>query len=138
VAKHQPSSPLSRRAFGRRVALATAAAGIIPSARVRGTPDRPHADGAAGHHAPFRQDGPSSHTLSPEGRERLESMWQNVQRKHGDRLTEEQKVRLRKILTNNVRMLESVYAVPVKNGDAPATALRLVEGRSRPSSRRDE
>jgi hypothetical protein len=134
VAKHQPSRPLSRRAFGRRVALATAAAGVIPSARVLGMADASRTDGAGGHHARFTQDGPTSHALSPEGRERLESMWQNVQRKHGDRLTEEQKVRMRKIIANNVRMLESVYAVPVKNGDAPATALRLVEDRSRPGS----
>jgi hypothetical protein len=64
-------------------------------------------------------------------------MWQNVQRKHGDRLTEDQKVRMRKIIANNVRLLESVYAVPVKNGDAPATALLLVVDKSRLPSRRD-
>jgi hypothetical protein len=137
VAKHRPSSPLSRRAFGKRVALVTAAAGIVPSARVVGGPDAPHAGGVTGDHARFTQDGPSSASLSPAGRERLESMWQNVQRKHGDRLTEDQKTRMRKIIANNVRLLESVYAVPVKNGDAPATALLLVVDKSRPTSRRD-
>jgi hypothetical protein len=114
----------------------TAAAGIAPAARAAGRADPPHAGGVAVHHGPFEQDGAAAHALSPESRARFESMWENVQRKHGHRLTEEQQARMRKIVANNVRLLESVYAVPVTNGDAPATALRLVEDKSGPRARR--
>jgi hypothetical protein len=120
------SSPLSRREFGKRVALVTGAA-VVPSARAVANSVDPHAGGYAGHHAPFTQADPSLDRLSAEGRVRFESMWQNVLRKHGDRLTDEQKTRMRKIIANNVIMLESVYAVPVKNGDTPATTLLLVD-----------
>src|SRR3954467_12728804 len=65
--------------------------------------------------------------LSAEGRVRFESMWQNVLRKHGDRLNDEQRTRMRKIIVSNVTMLEAVYAVPLSNGDAPATILLLKE-----------
>jgi hypothetical protein len=117
------SSPhVSRREFARRVALATAA-GIVPSAPVVGKANEPQAD-------------PSLAKLAPESRARFESMWEHVQRQHGGRLTGEQLTRMRKIIANNVRMLESVYAVPVDNGDTPATALLLVEDESRPAGSR--
>ena len=105
------SSPLSRREFGQRVALATGA-GIAASART--------ADALG-------QDDRAVEKLSAEGRVRFESMWQNVLRRHGGRLTDEQKTRMRKIIANNVAMLETVYAVALNNGDAPATTLLLVE-----------
>ena len=113
------SSALSRREFGRRVALA-AGAGVVPAAGVLG-----------GYAGPFNQDDPALQKLSAEGRVRFESMWQNVLRKHGARLNDEQKTRMRKIIVANVTMLETIYAVPVKNGDTPATTLLLVESAGR-------
>jgi len=120
------SSPLSRREFGQRVALATGA-GIVASTPVSGDVRPAHADGDAGHQDPVNPDDPAIRKLSAEGRVRFESMWQSVLRKHGARLTGEQKTRMRKIIANNAAMLESVYAVSVNNGDAPATTLLLVE-----------
>jgi hypothetical protein len=133
------SAPLSRREFGKRVALVSGA-GVAASAGVSGIIVDAHADRHA-HGAPLHQDDPSLDKLSADGRARFESMWQNVLRKHGDRLTDEQKTRMRKIIVNNVTMLDSVYAVPIKNGDTPATTLLLVEGQAaprtvRPSSKR--
>jgi hypothetical protein len=114
--KSSPRSSLSRREFGQRVALATAGAGIASSAR---------ADGHSRLAEASAQDDRAVAKLSAEGRVRFESMWQNVLRKHGDRLTADQKTRMRKIIASNVTMLETIYAVPVRNGDAPATTLRL-------------
>jgi hypothetical protein len=111
------SSALSRREFGQRVALATGA-GLASSAP---------AAGADGHHDAAAQDDRAMEKLSAEGRVRFESMWQNVLRRHGDRLTADQKTRMRKIIASNVKMLETIYAVPVGNGDAPATTLLLTE-----------
>jgi len=59
-------------------------------------------------------------------------MWQAVLRKHGDRLTAEQKARMQKIIASNVRMLESIDAVALKNGDTPASTLLLAVGKVQP------
>jgi hypothetical protein len=115
------SSRVSRREFGKRLALVTGA-GIVPSARVIGGAVQSHAAGSS----PGQND-PALQRLSAEGRLRFDLMWQSILRKHGDRLTDDQKSRMRKIVATNVTMLESVYAVPVKNGDAPATSLLLFD-----------
>lgn len=115
---------VSRRDFGKRVAM-LGSASILPShqaARTGRGDDRGD--------APRDQDAPGQpdrllERLSPEGRLRFDTMWQSVIRRHGNRLTDEQKTRMRKIIANNVKMLEPIYAVPLKNGDAPATVLRL-------------
>ena len=114
MAQKSPSS-VSRREFGKRVALVTGA-GIVPSARV-----------GVAVEAPLYQNDPDLQKLSAEGRLRFDLMWQNILRKHGDRLNDGQKSRMRKIVATNVTMLESVYAVPVTNGDAPATSLLLLD-----------
>ena len=115
------SSSWSRREFGKRLAVVTGA-GIVPSTRVAGDGGESHAAGSA-----LEQNDPALQRLSAEGRLRFDLMWQNILRKHGDRLTDEQKSRMRKIVATNVAMLESVYAVAVKNGDAPATSLLLLD-----------
>ena len=112
---------LTRRAFGR---LAVLGGGGLALPRLAGT-------GAADPHAASRSEAQTDaalQKLSPEGRARFESMWQSVLRNHGDRFTEDQKTRLRRIISRNVSMLEAVYAVDVRNGDGPATVLRLVDG----------
>jgi hypothetical protein len=84
--------------------------------------------------SPLDQNDPALEKLSAEGRLRFDLMWQNILRKNGDRLTDEQKSRMRKIVATNVTMLESLYAVPVNNGDAPATSLLLLDDKAaRPS-----
>ena len=97
---------VSRREFGRRLAVASAAVAAMPGAIRATEPQPPSADGDT----------------------RIDAMWQSVLRKHGDRLTQDQKARLRKIITYNVRLLDAVAAFPLSNGDAPATTLRLVDG----------
>jgi hypothetical protein len=121
------ASALSRREFGKRVALVTGAAASLQRAGSGSNVIPSPKD-------PFTQDDQSLRTLSTEGRTRFESMWQNVLRKHGDRLTDDQKVRMRKIIVNNITLLQSVYAVPVQNDDTPATILRLVEDKTSPRS----
>ena len=126
------SSSVSRREFGRRIALVS---GAVPSARVLGAFAGASPEELSSHHGPGAQSDRAVQDLSAEGRVRFDSMWQNVLRKHGDRLSDEQKTRMRKIIASNVTMLESVYAVAVANGDTPATALLLVEDKTTPRSR---
>ena len=114
---------LSRRAFGR---LAIVGAGGLASAKHAGS-------SAAGTHPALHQGAQTDpdaalQKLSRDARARFESMWQSVLRQHGDKFNDEQTARIRRIVARNVAMLEAVYAVDVRNGDGPATVLRLVDG----------
>jgi hypothetical protein len=55
----------------------------------------------------------------------IDAKYANVIRKFGDRLTEEQRKRVRDIIANHERMLARIRAVPLENADAPATGFRL-------------
>jgi hypothetical protein len=125
------SSRLSRREFGRHAALLSGAA-VLPSVNASASIDHPHAGTHAGQNVPTDQDEPALRKLSPEGRSRFESMLQSVLQKHRDHLTDDQKIRLRKIVASNVTMLEAVYAVPLNNGDTPATILLLLDDSTTP------
>ncbi len=112
------SPGISRREFAKGAALATAAAVVPVEAQAAKTLDQSPA-----------QD-PAISKLSPEGRARFESMLRNVMQKHDDHFTAEQKTRMRKIIANNAKMLDTIYAVPLKNGDTPATVLLLAVEKS--------
>ena len=121
-----PRAPaLSRREFGKRVALVTGAAASLQRASSGSSVIPAPADAS-------NQDDPSVRSLSAAGRIRFESMWHNVLEKHGHRFTDDQKMRMRKIIAYNVTLLGSIYAVPVKNDDTPATSLLLVEDKTSP------
>jgi hypothetical protein len=49
----------------------------------------------------------------------------NVIRKYGDRLSPDQREKIRKILTENEEMLAAVRAYPLENGDSAAGLLLL-------------
>jgi len=63
--------------------------------------------------------------LSPEQVQDVEAKLANIVRKYGDRLTQEQRQHLRRILRYNERMLAGVRAFPLKNGDSPASVLKV-------------
>jgi len=64
--------------------------------------------------------------LPPKDQAEVDAKLASVVRKYGDRLTEEQKTRVRGVLARHQRMLMRVQEFPLENGDAPATALRLI------------
>ena len=49
----------------------------------------------------------------------------NIVRKYGSRLSQEERVHLRKILVYNEKMLASVRAFPLENGDSPASVFKV-------------
>ena len=55
----------------------------------------------------------------------MDAKFSDVVRKYGDRLSDEQKTRVRGVLANHQRMLARVRVFPIDNSDAPATGLRL-------------
>jgi hypothetical protein len=95
---------ISRRGFGKRAALAAfvPAAFSEPQARTSGPP------------------------LPASDQAEVDAKFANVVRQYGDRLSEEQRNRVRTVLARHQRMLMHVREFPLDNGDAPATGLRLV------------
>jgi hypothetical protein len=55
----------------------------------------------------------------------IESRHQRIIQKYGDRLTPEQKSRLRKILVFNEKMMEPIRNFPLENGQPTASALKF-------------
>ena len=64
-------------------------------------------------------------TLSPAENSEVEARYNNAIRQYGDRLSEEQRQRIRRILTTNERMMSHIREFPLDNGDTPATVLKL-------------
>jgi hypothetical protein len=69
-----------------------------------------------------RQQGPP---LSDAENAEVEARYQEAMRRYGSRMTEEQKQRIRSILTTNERMMAHIREFPLDNGDTPATVLKL-------------
>jgi len=94
---------ISRRGLARRAALAVAL-------------------GAAKTAAPQPQ---GQAPLDAADQTEVDAKFANVVRVYGNRLTDEQKTRVRGVLGRHQRMLARVRAFPISNSDAPATGLRL-------------
>lgn len=109
----------SRRDFSRSAIAAVAAAALAPTPALPQRGETP----AAG--SPPQQQAPDLSDLSAEARAEIDAKVENVIRRWGDRLSDEQKTRMRTIITRHVRMLETVRKFPLKNGDAPASVLKL-------------
>lgn len=115
-------SRFTRRQFGRGAVAVIAVAALAPASA---TPQRGDAP------APPQQ-GPDVSDLSPAARAEIDAKVENAIRRWGDRINDEQKTRLRTIITRHVRMLETVRKFPVKNGDSPASVLKLYAAPQRP------
>lgn len=61
----------------------------------------------------------------------VEAKYRRAVTEFGDRLTEAQKVRLRRTIEGHVRMLGAVRSFSLANPDPPATVLKLVTGPER-------
>jgi hypothetical protein len=113
-----PGSAISRREFGRagvaaaitlsRSSLLDCNTGAIPESKPRDqTQDKGESD------------------LTPDQAQEVEARLANVIRKYGNRLSEQQRQHLRRILTYNERMLVSIRTFPLQNGDPPASVLKI-------------
>lgn len=100
----QSKDGISRRRFGQRAALL---GGLLPAAQAQ------------------RQQGPP---LSEGETAEVEARYQESIRRYGARMSDEQKQRIRQILTANERMMAHIREFPLDNGDTPASVLRLERG----------
>jgi hypothetical protein len=80
----------------------------------------------AGAAAVFGSTSPSA-TAASEAAEagEVESRFRRIVQKYGERLSDEQKTRLRKILSYNQKMMEPIRNFPLENGDPTALVLKF-------------
>ncbi|HLK31450.1 MAG TPA: hypothetical protein VKT29_00090 [Terriglobales bacterium] len=105
-----PPTVITRRQFAQTAAWAsaTAALTVVPAA----------ASPILGNHGDNE---------SPLDEAESEARWQAIVHRYGDRLSEEQKKRLRKILAYNEKLLTPIRNYPLNNGDSAATVLKFYE-----------
>ena len=65
--------------------------------------------------------------LSPAEQAEVESRYQNMIRQWGDRLSSEQRERVRRVLIKNARMMQTMRVFQFENGDPPAEVLRVTD-----------
>ena len=113
--------------FGLDAAAAAAAALSLspPSLLDRATRPRQHITDESGGRA-----GNGAAKLTPDQRRDVEAKLANIIRKYGERLSEEQRKHLRKILAYNETMLAPIRAFTLENGDPPVTVLKLSSGKN--------
>jgi hypothetical protein len=69
--------------------------------------------------------------LTPAQLQEVDAWFNETVRRYGDRLSDEQRSRMRRILAQNQRLLAPIRDFPMDNGDTPATTLKLLEDTSR-------
>ena len=121
------SEKVSRREFGRTAATALAAATLAPPSAIGAISRMPDCGCAE---ALIPQQDEQQPQLAPELKAEVEAKLQSIFTKWGDRLNDDQKTRMRTIVTQHVRMLQSVRSFKVANGDAPASVLKLIDARN--------
>lgn len=107
-----PNKVLSRRRFG------MAASGLALAAC---WPDAAFAPGLSA-----SGEFPAQRNINDKSQAEIEAKFENIIRKYGDRLSQDQRKKARSILAYHQKLLDSVRAFPVQNGDSPAIVLKLV------------
>jgi len=118
------SARISRREFGFDAAAAAAGAlslSVSPTSLRAALRDRDKISPAI----PSSEQETAAPQLTPEQSRDVEAKLANIIRKYGERLSEEQRKHLRKILAYNETMLAPIRAFALQNGDAPVTVLKL-------------
>lgn len=109
-----------RFAFG---AAAAAAALVIPAAEASRAPGQGAPPAAPP--TPLEQQAEAAMAkLSSRAQAEVEMKIAEILRKYGDRLSDEQKVDIRKVMAETQAGLEAMRAFPLENGDQPAAVFR--------------
>jgi hypothetical protein len=106
----------SRRDFARTAALAAATAAVLPAELIAQEQKT----------APKQPPPEKKPKLSPELQAEAEARIENLLRKYGDRLNDDQKAEVRKNITEGMEGVAKLRAFPLDNADEPATVLHLV------------
>jgi hypothetical protein len=121
------SALISRREFGLDAAVAAAAAlSLSPPSLLAARRDPDNISPTI----PAGEQESAAAKLTPEQSRDVEAKLANIVRKYGERLSEEQRKHLRKILAYNETMLAPIRAFALQNGDSPVTVLKLLSGKN--------
>ncbi len=118
-----PEGGLSRREFARGATVAAAAMAALPSS-VLGAAALATPHGARLPLPPQQSPGEKP-KLSAEALAEIEAKVGEIFRRYGERLSEEQKADIRRLVKEAQAPLESLRAYPLENSDEPATILHL-------------
>lgn len=121
------SAHISRREFGLdAAAVAAVALSLSPPSllNARRDPDNISPTNPAG------EQETAVLKLTPDQGRDVEAKLANIIRKYGERLSEEQRKHLRKILAYDETMLAPIRAFTLENGDPPVTVLKLSSGKN--------
>ena len=122
---NKSDTSISRREFARRAAFASAAASLAP-AELLGSESIPPSLPA--------QQSPNAPKLSPESEAEVESRIQAIFAQYGKRLSDAQKIDIRRLATEAQPPLDRLRAFPTDNGDGPGLYLKpLMERERKPS-----
>jgi DNA-binding transcriptional regulator PaaX len=72
--------------------------------------------------------------LTPQGRAEVEAKVANIFRRYGDRLSDEQKADIRRVMAETQEGLDKMRAFPLENGDQPADTFRAYRHEAQPSA----
>jgi hypothetical protein len=120
-------SRISRRKFG--LDAAVAAAGALSVSPVSLLAARRDGD-TISPTIPAGEQETAAPKLTPEQSRDVEAKLANIIRKYGERLSEEQRKHLRRILAYNETMLAPIRAFALQNGDPPVTILKPSSGKN--------
>ncbi len=112
------SSPISRREFARRAAIASAVS-IVPVGALPLHSSIPES---------AQQQTSTTSSLSPESQAEVEARYQAILAVYGSRFSDAQKTDLRRLCSSAQPSLDRLRAYSIENGDGPALYLKpLVE-----------
>ncbi len=121
---------ISRREFARNAMLAAASAAVLGAhgaAQTEGTvaPPNPAAT-SDGVRKDAVSSSPPSKPLSPDDHAEVEARMSAILRRHGHRLSSEQKTDIERLLREGQPSLADFRAFPLINSDEPATVLHVL------------
>ncbi len=120
------SARISRREFGLDAAAVAVALSLSPPSLLNARRDPDNISPTI----PAGEQETAVLKLTPEQGRDVEAKLANIIRKYGERLSEEQRKHLRKILAYNETMLAPIRAFTLENGDPPVTVLKLSSGKN--------
>jgi hypothetical protein len=110
---------ITRRAFALGTAVAATTA-LVPGAAFGQTAS-----------APAQPQSTPGSKLSPEGQAEVEMKVNEIFRRYGNQLSEEQRADIRKVMAETQSGLEKMRAFALDNGDQPADVLKFTEEEKR-------
>lgn len=119
-----PKFFVGRRQFALGAATIAATALIRPGQAIAQTETLTQSDSAKPATTLDQQAQAAMSKLSPQAQAEVQMKVTDIFRKYGDRLNDEQKADIRKVMAETQEGLEKMRAFPLENGDQPADAFR--------------